>query len=67
MAPWALITPASRGIGLAIARRVLQTTSMPVVATSRGDTRQAKASILQDLNVDESRLEVLPIDVLGWS
>ena len=67
MAPWALITPASRGIGLAIARRVLQTTRMPVVATSRGDIREAKASILQDLNVDESRLEVLPIDVLGWS
>jgi NAD(P)-dependent dehydrogenase (short-subunit alcohol dehydrogenase family) len=68
MQPWALITPASRGIGFALTRRVLQTTNVPVVATSRKDQEQVKEKLLQGLkDVDESRLTVLKLDVLGGS
>ncbi|KAB2570535.1 Short-chain dehydrogenase reductase [Lasiodiplodia theobromae] len=47
--PWALITPASRGIGRALARHVLSTTRVPVVATARGDQG----------NIDAARKEIL--------
>jgi NAD(P)-dependent dehydrogenase (short-subunit alcohol dehydrogenase family) len=66
MRPWVLVTPASRGIGLALTRRILQTTNVPVVATARKDIDQAKEDILQDLkDVDELRLTVLQLDVTG--
>jgi NAD(P)-dependent dehydrogenase (short-subunit alcohol dehydrogenase family) len=66
MQPWALVTPASRGIGLELARRLLQTTNVPVVATARKDLDQAKESVLQGLkDVKEDRLNVLKVDVLG--
>ena len=66
MQPWALITPASRGIGLELARRLLQTTNVPIVATARKDLEQVKENALTGLNsVDESRLKVLKVDVLG--
>lgn len=66
MHPWALISPASRGIGLALTRRVLQTTNVPVVATARGDLEKTKEEILRGLDgVDGGRLEVLRVDVCG--
>jgi len=66
MNPWALVTPASRGIGLELARRLLVSTKVPVVATARKDVDEAKESILNGLNdVDENRLHVLQLDVLG--
>lgn len=75
MPPWTLVTPASRGIGLEFARRLLRTTNLPVVATARGSTDQARESILQkreggqfpdvDGEGDESRLTVLKLDVTG--
>jgi NAD(P)-dependent dehydrogenase (short-subunit alcohol dehydrogenase family) len=65
MAPWSLISPASRGIGFALARRVLQTTNAPVVATARKDLDKTKEELLEGLGVDESRLRVLKLDVLG--
>ena len=66
MHPWAFVTPASRGIGRAIARRILSTTKIPVVATARKDTDDAKHEILRDLkDVDDQRLHVLQLDVLG--
>jgi len=68
MRPWALITPASRGIGLALTRRVLQTTRCSVVATARTELDKAREDILRDLEgVDESRLKVLNVDVTGTS
>jgi NAD(P)-dependent dehydrogenase (short-subunit alcohol dehydrogenase family) len=68
MQPWALITPASRGIGFALTRRVLQTTNVPVIATSRNDQDQTKLKLLEGLkDVDKSRLTVLKLDVLGQS
>lgn len=63
--PWALVSPASRGIGLQLARRILQTTNGPVVATARKELDRTKGEILNGLKVDESRLDVLKVDVLG--
>jgi len=66
MQPWALVTPASRGIGLELARRLLQTTKVPIVATARKDLDQTRENVLNGLDgVSEDRLHVLKIDVLG--
>lgn len=66
MNPWSLVSPASRGIGLQVARQLLQTSSVPVVTTARKDLDQSRESILSGLDgVDESRLHVLRVDVLG--
>lgn len=66
MKPFALVTPASRGIGLELVRRLLQTTSVPVVATARKDLDQVKENALSGLNdVSEERLHVVNLDVLG--
>lgn len=65
MPPWSLISPASRGIGFALARRVLQTTNAPVVATARKDVDKMKEQLLDGIDVDENRLTVLKLDVLG--
>lgn len=65
MPPWALITPSSRGIGLALTRRVLQTTNCPVVATARKDPDKTKEEALDGLDIDEDRLTVLKVDVNG--
>lgn len=66
MQPWALISPASRGIGLHLARHLLQNTKLPIVTTARKDLDQAKELILDGLHdVDQKRLNVLKLDVLG--
>lgn len=67
MPPWSLISPASRGIGFALARRVLQTTNAPVVATARKDLDKTKQQLLNGLDVDEARLRMLRLDVTGES
>lgn len=66
MQPWAFVSPSSRGIGLELARRLLQTTKVPVVATARKDLDQTREHALQGLkDVNEDRLHVLKVDVLG--
>ncbi|CAK4031632.1 Hypothetical predicted protein [Lecanosticta acicola] len=66
MQPWALVSPASRGIGLELVRRLLQTTDVPVVATARKDLDQTREKVLSGLhNVKEDRLHLLKLDVLG--
>jgi NAD(P)-dependent dehydrogenase (short-subunit alcohol dehydrogenase family) len=66
MHPWALVTPASRGIGLELAKRILQTTSIPVIATARKDVDQTKQNVLSGLKeVNEDRLSVVKLDFLG--
>ncbi|KAL8716117.1 MAG: hypothetical protein Q9220_000022 [cf. Caloplaca sp. 1 TL-2023] len=65
--PWLLATPASRGIGLQLARRLLNTTDLPVVATARKDLDDTKAQILDGLDVDPHRLSVLRLDVTDES
>jgi NAD(P)-dependent dehydrogenase (short-subunit alcohol dehydrogenase family) len=65
MTPWSLVSPASRGIGFALARQILKTTKAPVVATARKDLARTKDELSKGLNVDEGRLTVLKLDVLG--
>lgn len=60
-----MISPASRGIGFALARRILQTTNAPVVATARKDLDKTKEQLLEGLDIDEKRLRVLRLDVTG--
>jgi NAD(P)-dependent dehydrogenase (short-subunit alcohol dehydrogenase family) len=67
MPPWSLISPASRGIGFALAQQVLRTTNAPVVATARRDLDKTKEELLKGTNIDESRLTVLKLDVLGMN
>lgn len=63
--PWLLVSPASRGIGLQLAKRLLETTDLPVIATARKDLRNVSEQILKGLDVDKRRLEVLKLDVTG--
>lgn len=66
MQPWALVSPSSRGIGLELARRLLQTTKAQIVATARKDLDQTRENVLRGLDdVSEDRLHVLKVDVLG--
>lgn len=76
MAPWTLVTPASRGLGLALARRLLRTTQLPVVATARRSVNETREAILNaaegggkdlDGEGDEHRLHVLKLDFSGNS
>jgi NAD(P)-dependent dehydrogenase (short-subunit alcohol dehydrogenase family) len=60
-----MISPASRGIGFALARRVLQTTNAPVVVTARKDLDKTKEQLLEGLDIDEARLRVMRLDVTG--
>ena len=63
--PWIFASPASRGIGLALTRQLLRTTTLPIVATARTSLKATKARILDGLEVDAQRLEVLELDVTG--
>ncbi|KAF2116916.1 hypothetical protein BDV96DRAFT_612036 [Lophiotrema nucula] len=64
MPPWALVSPASRGIGFALARRILETTNVPVVATARKDPEKLRDKLRNGLDISEERLRVLKVDVL---
>ncbi|MCJ1377856.1 hypothetical protein MMC17_000952 [Xylographa soralifera] len=61
--PWILTSPASRGIGLYLTRHLLRTTPLPIIATARTDLAGTRARILDGLDVDPQRLEVLQLDV----
>ena len=62
--PWLFVSPASRGIGFQLARRLLRTTNLPVVATSRRKSQDdVRAQILDGLDVDKERLDILDLDV----
>ena len=63
--PWIFISPASRGIGLQLTRRLLANTKLPVIATARTDLEGTKHRITDGLDIDKNRLEVLRIDVTG--
>lgn len=63
--PWILTSPASKGVGLQLTRRLLASTKLPIVATARSDVEGTKDRILEGLDVDKKRLQVLKIDVTG--
>ena len=63
---WCFVSPASRGIGFALTRHLLQTTKAPILATSRSNTEDVRNSILDGLKgVDGERLTVLELDCVG--
>ena len=63
--PWVFVSPASRGIGLQLAKRLLSKTDLPVVTTARRDMEKVKNNILDGLEVDKQRLDVLQLDVMN--
>lgn len=46
MPPWAIVSPASRGIGLALSRRLLRTTNLSIVATTHSTSPD---QVLEDI------------------
>lgn len=74
-APWIFISPSSRGIGHALTRRLLQTTSLPILASTRRDPSSTKASILDGLQSQGGggfedlapRLSIVTLDVTDES
>jgi NAD(P)-dependent dehydrogenase (short-subunit alcohol dehydrogenase family) len=66
--PFALVTPATRGLSLALTRHLLRHTSLPVYATYRqGSESDVHAHILSPFSsqdsVDPARLTLLPLDL----
>lgn len=66
--PWIFICPSSRGIGHALTRRLLQTTRLPVLATTRqADPSRTRAALLDGLRGDggalSRRLSLVRCDV----
>ncbi|VUC33202.1 unnamed protein product [Clonostachys rosea] len=64
--PWAFICPSSRGIGYALTRQLLRSTTIPILATTRGDPSATKSKLLDDLPGAQElsqRLNVVPCDV----
>lgn len=63
--PFILVSPATRGLSLALTRHFLRTTNLPVFATYRSGTAQAvKDHILSPLReIDPNRLTLLPLDL----
>ncbi|RAH62399.1 NAD(P)-binding protein [Aspergillus piperis CBS 112811] len=64
---FALVTPASKGLGFAFARQLLSNTDLPVLATARRDTGQLRKVLLEQVNDEtgkaDERLRVFEIDV----
>lgn len=63
--PFALVSPATRGLSCALTRHLLRTTELPVYATYRsGSPEEIKEHILFPLkDIDPGRLQVLPLDL----
>lgn len=63
--PFALVSPATRGLSLALTRHLLRTTELPVYATYRSGTPgNVKERILVSLDdVDPDRLQVIALDL----
>ncbi|KAI9817501.1 MAG: hypothetical protein M1827_001111 [Pycnora praestabilis] len=72
MPPFILTCPSSRGIGLELTRRLLRTTTLPVIATARTDLEGLREKILGGLDEEGfrergERLEVRRVDVTDES
>ncbi|THH11536.1 hypothetical protein EW145_g597 [Phellinidium pouzarii] len=67
--PFILVTPATRGLSLALTRHYLRTTNLPVYATHRsGSAEDTHANIMSSLSrVDRDRLKLLTLDLTSES
>jgi len=65
--PFILVTPATRGLSLAITRQLLRTTKLPVYATHRSSSpKEVHKQIIDPLlddGVDPKRLSLLKLDL----
>jgi NAD(P)-dependent dehydrogenase (short-subunit alcohol dehydrogenase family) len=62
--PFILISPATRGLSLALVRYALRTTDLPIYATHRhGEAETVRRDMLSSLSVDQSRLKLLKLDL----
>ena len=63
--PFAFVCPSTQGISLALTRRLLLSTDLPVYATYRsGSPKEVARDILSPLkDVDNSRLTLIPLDL----
>ena len=62
---WVLVTPASRGIGLALTRQLLRATpkTLPIVATARSNLQDVKSEILDGMDdAAGDRLDMQKVD-----
>lgn len=65
---FALVTPASRGIGFAFAQQLLSQTNLPVVVTARKNCDEVRGKLLSGKGIPsdaEKRLRLLKVDVKG--
>lgn len=65
---FALVTPASRGLGFAFTQQLLTRTKLPVIATARKQCDELQERLLSSDGVPqdaEQRLRVLRVDVTG--
>lgn len=65
--PWILICPSTRGLGHALTKHLLRTTTLPILATARSDPEQARDRLLAGIRESESeaasRLHMARVDV----
>ncbi|KAL6234670.1 hypothetical protein BDW75DRAFT_159325 [Aspergillus navahoensis] len=67
---FAIVTPASRGLGFAFAQQLLAHTNLPVVATARTDCHGVRDRLLRNVQYGtdaEKRLSVFQVDVTDES
>ncbi|KAJ5086418.1 hypothetical protein NUU61_007725 [Penicillium alfredii] len=67
---FALVTPASRGLGFAFAQQLLAQTELPVIATARKNCNEVREQLLSSSGVsrgEEKRLRLLEVDVTDES
>ena len=67
---FAIVTPASRGLGFAFARQLLAQTNLPVIATARRDCDKVRSDLINSVPASQSadeRLQVFKVDVTGKS
>ncbi|KXG45568.1 Short-chain dehydrogenase/reductase SDR [Penicillium griseofulvum] len=67
---FALVTPASRGLGLAFAQQLLTRTELPVIATARKNCNELQERLLSSKGVPKDakqRLRILQVDVTDES
>lgn len=65
--PWVFVCPSSRGIGFALTRRLLKTTTLPILASTRSaDPAATKSALLEGFPNAEDvapRLSIVQLDV----
>jgi NAD(P)-dependent dehydrogenase (short-subunit alcohol dehydrogenase family) len=65
--PFILVSPATRGLSLALTRHLLRTTKLPVYATHRSsspsDVREHILSPLKNANINAERLKLIALDL----